>query len=278
MKAWRYAASAAPDAPKTAPILFVGDICECLRNASAAGFDAIEYHTRETTQFDYDKIRKTMEETGCKISMIVTGRLYTQGGFSLTSEDPENERVAVDGMLRYIDMAAELGAGIVIGWAKGNLRESSSREAYFERFFRNLKVLDKVAAAKNVPINIEVINHYEVDVCMTARETAAYLAENDFESCYVHLDTFHMVLEEEDYPQAIRTAGSRLGYVHFADTSRWYPGSGYMDFKPILKTLNEIDYNGYIAIECFPHEDRVSTAKNGLQYLKAVEATVRAVI
>ena len=261
--------------PKTAPILFTGEICDCLRRAAAAGFDAIEYHTRETAEFDYDAIRKTIEETGCRISMIVTGRLYTQGGFSLTSEDSENEKTAVAGMLRYIDMAAEVEAGIVIGWAKGNIREASSKGVFFERFFRNLKVLDEAAAAKNVPINIEVINHYEVDVCMTARETAAYLAANDFKSCYVHLDTFHMMLEEEDYPKAIQTAGSRLGYFHFADSTRWYPGSGYIDFKSILKTLDEVDYDGYLSIECFPHEDAEETARKGLQYLKAVEAAVR---
>lgn len=274
MRRWKYAVSAAPEAPKTAPILFTGDICDCLRNAAAAGFDAIEYHTRENAEFDYDVIRKTMEETGCKVSMIVTGRLYTQGGFSLTSENPDNEKTAVEGMLRYIDMASELGAGIVIGWAKGNIREASSREAYFERLFRNLKLLDNVASEKNVAINIEVINHYEVDVCLSALETFAYLDANDLNSCYVHLDTFHMLLEEEDYPKAIRIAGRRLGYMHFADTTRWYPGSGYMDFKSILRTLDEIDYDGYLAIECFPHENAFSTASKGLKYLKAIEGTI----
>lgn len=274
MSKWKYAVSAAPDAPKTAPILLAGDIGRCLREAAELGFDAIEYHTRENVKLDYEQIRKTMEETGCQISMIVTGRMYTQGRFSLTSEDPENEKSAVNGMLHYIDMAAEVGAGIVIGWAKGNIREASSRQAYFDRFFRNLKVLDEAATAKNVPINIEVINHYEVDVCMTARETATYLREYGFRSCYVHLDTFHMMLEEEDYPKAIRTAGRRLGYIHLADSTRWYPGSGYIDFKTILRTLDEIGYNGYLSVECFPHDDVPGTARKALQYLRCMENNV----
>lgn len=274
MSKWKYAVSAAPDAPKTAPILLTGGIAGCLRAAAALGFDAIEYHTREDVRLDYGQIRQVMGETGCQISMIITGRMYTQGGLSLTSEDPENEKNAVKGMLRYIDMAAEVGAGIVIGWAKGNLRDASGRQAYFDRLFRNLKILDEAAAAKNVPVNIEVINHYEVDVCMTARETAAYLAERGFKSCYVHLDTFHMMLEEEDYPKAIRTAGGRLGYVHLADSTRWYPGSGYIDFKTILRTLDEIGYGGYLSVECFPHEDASGTARKALQYLRCMENTM----
>lgn len=274
MRRWKYAAAAAQDAPKTVPILFTGDICDCLRNAAAVGFDAIEYHARESTEFDYDVIRKTMEDTGCKISMMSTGRLYTQGGFSLTSEDPQKEKTAVDGILRYIDMAAELGAGIVIGLARGSIKDASSREAYFERLSRNLRLLDAVASEKGVPINIEAINHYETDACMSAMETVAYLNANNFKNCYVHLDTFHMLLEEEDYPKAIRIAGKRLGYFHLADTTRWYPGSGYMDFKTILKTLYEINYNGYLSIECFPHEDAISTAIKGLKYLKTIEETI----
>lgn len=270
MKEWKWGVSSAPDVHNAAPILLGGDICTCLREASAIGFDAIEYHTVHHAEFDYNKIRDTMEETGCRISAIVTGRLYTQLHYSLTSENPENEKRAVEGMLRYIDIAAELGAGIVLGWAKGNIRESSSREAYFQRLTRNLRILDEVAAARNVPIMIEVINHYEVDAFMTARETVAYLRENGFKSCYVHLDAFHMLLEEEDFPAAIRIAGPYLGYFHLADTTRWYPGSGSMDYKPILRALDEIGYRGSMTIECFPHNNGKDTAARGLAYMNGL--------
>lgn len=274
MKNWKYAVSAAPAAPKTAPILLTGDICDCLRRAAALGFDAIEYHTRETTAFDYEKIIATMEETGCRISMIVTGRLFTEGGYSLTSEDPANEETAVAGMLRYVDMAARLGAGLVVGWAKGNIKAAADRETYFARLTKNLKIVDKAAAEKKVPVVIEVINHYEVDVFTTAAELAEYLAENSFSSLYAHLDTFHMQLEEESYTKAIESVAGRLGYFHIADSTRWYPGSGYMDFKEILRTLESTGYDGYLALECFPHEDNEDTARKGLQYMKFIQQTV----
>ena len=274
MRVWKYAASAAPEAPKTAPILFTGNICDCLRNAAAAGFDAIEYHTREDADFDYDLIRKTMKATGCRVSMIVTGRMNTEGGLSITSEDPEVEKAALEGMLRYIDMAAEIKSGIVIGWAKGRISLTSGPEAYFERLTRNLRIMDEAAAAKNVPINIEVLNHYETDVFMTAQSLVDYLEEQQFKSCHVHLDTFHMLLEEEDHPQAIRTAAKHLGYVHVADATRWYPGSGTISFKAIMRTLDQVDYEGYICIECFPRINALETASRGLRYLKGIEAGV----
>jgi len=274
MKKWKYGISAAPAAPKTAPILLTGDICDCLRQAADLGFDAIEYHTRETADFDYDKILATMEQTGCRISMIVTGRLFTEGGYSLTSSDPEKERMAVEGMLRYVDMASRLDAGLVLGWAKGNIRAAESREVFFERLTKNLRIIDKAAAEKNVKVNIEVINHYEVDVFMTAAEMAAYLEQEGFTNLYGHLDSFHMLLEEESFTKAIRTVGSRMGYFHLADTTRWYPGSGYMDYKEILRALESIGYDGYLTVECFPHEDNLETAAKALQYMKFIEQTV----
>ena len=274
MKKWKYAVSAAPAAPKTAPILLTGDICDCLRRAAALGFDAIEYHTRETTVFDYEKILATMEETGCRISMIVTGRLFTEGGYSLTSEDPANEQTAVEGMLRYVDMASRLGAGLVIGWAKGNIRATADRKTYFDRLTKNLKIIDKSAAEKKVPVVIEVINHYEVDVFTTAAELAQYLEANEFASVYAHLDTFHMQLEEESFTKAIECVRGKMGYFHIADSTRWYPGSGYMDFKEILRALESTGYDGYLALECFPKDDNEDTARRGLAYMKFIQQTI----
>ena len=95
MGKWKYGVSAAPDAPKTAPILLTGDICDCLRDAADLGFQAIEYHTRENAALDVAKILSAMERTGCQISMLVTGRLYTQGHYSLPHNYTENRTVAL---------------------------------------------------------------------------------------------------------------------------------------------------------------------------------------
>lgn len=275
MKKWKYSISAAHTASKTAPILLTGSICDCLRTAASLGFDAIEYHTRENVELDYTEIHRTMNDTGCKISMIVTGRLFTEGGISLTSSDTRNEHAALQGFIRYIDIAEALHCGLVLGWAKGNVRDTSSKDAFFYRLSKNLRIIDDMAASKNVPIVIEVINHYEVDTFITARELVAYLDQQNFKNCYAHLDTYHMMLEEEYFSSAIQTAAKHIGYMHFADSTRWYPGSGYIDFKEILRALDSIGYDGYLSIECFPHDNAIETAQKGLQYLKCIEASIR---
>ena len=271
MKKWKYALSAAPDAPEDAPILLVGDVCSCLRKAAALGYDAIEYHTRENADLPYGEILRTMEETGCRISMIVTGRIATQGGMHLVSDDPEKEAACMAGFHRYIDMASRLGAGIVLGWAKGNVSSQEDLPLYYERLAQNLGILDRYAAGKNVPIMIEVINHYEVNVFQTAELLMEFLNSHELPNCRAHLDSFHMMVEEADIHAAIDQCGSRLGYVHLADYGRYEPGSGQFAFEGMIRHLSDIGYEGYLAVECKHLGDRMETARKGLQYLKQLE-------
>ena len=79
MKQWKIAVSSADAAPLTAPILMIGDVASNLRKAGALGFQAIEVHTREDAVLDYEGIAKAAEESGCKVGMIITGRLNTEG-------------------------------------------------------------------------------------------------------------------------------------------------------------------------------------------------------
>lgn len=274
MKRNLYAVSAVSEAPATAPLLMKGDMCECLRKASAIGYDAIEYHTRETADIDYEAVKRTMKETGCRISMIVTGRLYTEGGYSLMSEDPENEQTAVEGMLKYIEMAKKLNANVVLGWAKGRIPSPDKRDECMVRLTKNFKILDEAARNAGLDIVVEVVNHYETDIFYTSKSLVDYLDANDFTNLKAHLDTYHMNLEETDFPAAIRYAGDRLGYVHFADNSRSYPGSGVIDFDGILGAMKEIGYNGYYSVECLPGDNAEETARRALEHLKKVEERV----
>jgi sugar phosphate isomerase/epimerase len=61
-----------------------------------------------------------------------------------------------------------------------------------------------------------------------------------------------MAIEERSVPEAYRIAGKHLFHVHFADSNRAAPGAGHTDFGPILRTLREIGYDGYIAFELLP--------------------------
>ncbi|MBO7711847.1 MAG: sugar phosphate isomerase/epimerase [Lachnospiraceae bacterium] len=270
MRKWKIGISSVDEAPDTAPLLLKGSVEENLRKAKELGYDAIEIHTRENVDWDMDAIRSCMAKTGIEISQIITGRLNTEGGCSLIDDRPYVEKACVEGMKTYIDMASELGAGIVIGWGRGNPPAGKSRELYRRRLARNLKILNDYGKEKNVRINIEVINHYEMVFFTTCAETAAFIDEFGLDNCFIHLDTYHMQLEENNMAEAVRQAGDKLGYVHIADSQRWYPGSGEMRFEPIFEALSQVGYKGYVTVECFPKGDNELTARKAIEYLDRV--------
>ena len=80
-----------------------------------------------------------------------------------------------------------------------------------------------------------------------------------------------MNIEEADMCAAIRLCGHRLGYLHVADNTRTYPGSGALDFKAILKALEDIHYTGFVTVECLPQPDRETAAKKAIEHLVACE-------
>lgn len=271
MKNWKYAVSSADEAPSTAPILLQGGVIENLEKAAELGYDAIEVHTREDVEFDCEAIRAAYERTGARVSMVITGRLNTEGMCSLIADEPYIAGAAMEGMRRYIDMARKMEAGIVVGWVKGNVPKGGRREKYLDRLAKNLRSLAAYGAERGVPLNLEVINRYEVNIFTTAAETLAFLDRYQLENCYVHLDAFHMGIDECDPVEAIRLCRGRLGYFHLADNSRRYPGSGQFDFVRLLGALEEIGYEGYLSVECLPWPDGEEAARRAIAYMKGLE-------
>ena len=267
MAQWKYGVSFAEQSPMTAPLPLAGDLYENMDKAVELGYDGIEFHTREFFEFDEARLAQTKAE----LCMLVTGRLYTQGHHGMLDEDPESVKCCMDGMKTYLNKAAKLGAGIVLGWAKGVVAPGKDREETLALLGKRLKELNDYGKEVGAPIVVEVINHYETNIFNTTAETLAFLERYDLDNCYLHLDTYHMNIEECDPYAAIRLAGKRLGYFHVADNSRRYPGSGQLDFKRLLAALKEIDYRGWVTVECIPEPDRETAAKLALAHLMQCE-------
>lgn len=267
MKNWRFALSSADEAAPAAPILLQGSICDNLIQASQLGYHAIEVHTRETARWDYPAIEETMRKHNMRISAIVTGRLCTEGQVNLIDDVPYVTHFAMEGMKQYIEMAQKLKTDIVLGWAKGRIPDKGNARNYLDRLAYHLQILDDYAGDRGVSIHLEVINRYETNIFNTAAETLDFIGKNRLENCFVHLDTFHMGIDETDPTAAIKLCGKKLGYMHFADNSRCYPGSGQFDFGKILKALENAGYEGYLSVECLPRPDGITAAEEAISHL-----------
>ena len=271
MKNFKYAVATAAYAPASAPILLTGDICSNLRKAKEFGYDAVEIHMREDELINIDEIKRVMKETGVGISMIATGRLATESFCSLLDDRPYVTDSALDSIKKYIDIASAVGADIILGWVIGNIPVGAlSPEKYLDRLATNLSLLSEYAVGKNVKLNIESINRYEVNVFTTVKTLNDFIEKYNLKNIYIHIDTFHMNIDEISFEDAINTAGSKLGYVHLADNHRRCPGTGSIDFKNVLDLLQNVNYNGYLSMEFLPVPSGEVVAKQAVEYIKSL--------
>ncbi|MDO4546561.1 MAG: sugar phosphate isomerase/epimerase family protein [Clostridia bacterium] len=272
MKEFRLALSTANASPATAPILLNGSVVENLRRAAALGYDAIEVHIRENDAFDEVGILRAAAECSVEVAQIITGRLNTEGRCSLTDDRPYVVEAALRGMERYINMAASVGADLVIGWIRGTVPPGKDRCVYIQRLAECMRLLNSKSRTVGVKLNIEVINRYETNIFNTCEETIDFIEKYGLDNCFVHLDTFHMNIEEADMAQAIRRARGLLNYIHFADNQRRYVGSGSIDFEGVIQALRDIGYEGIISVECLPVPDAETAARASInrirQYLR----------
>jgi D-psicose/D-tagatose/L-ribulose 3-epimerase len=122
---------------------------------------------------------------------------------------------------------------------------------------KNLKALAKIAQKKGKQICLEPLNRFETDFINTCDQGLKMVKEVGSPALKLHLDTFHMNIEEKDQAAAIRKAGKFLGHFHACGSDRGTPGNDHIDWKPIAKALKDICYRGDVVIESFTTDVKV---------------------
>lgn len=112
------------------------------------------------------------------------------------------------------------------------------------------RVCDR-AAESNITIGLEVVNRYETNVLNTAAQAVEMCRRIGVPNVKVHLDTYHMHIEEADIGRAITQTGDDLGYFHIGESHRGYLGSGSIDFDAVFRGLAAIGYEGPVTFESF---------------------------
>jgi sugar phosphate isomerase/epimerase len=113
-----------------------------------------------------------------------------------------------------------------------------------------LGALGDHAASADVTLLFEPLNRYEDHMCNTLAEGVAILEALAHPSVKLMADLFHMSIEESDSPAALRAAGAHVGHVHLADNNRREPGKGHTDFAAAFTALKQMQFSGWMAVEC----------------------------
>lgn len=226
------------------------DIAKSIDRVARFGYDAIEV-VGEPKQFDAKQIKRLADDAGIRVSSICP--LYTAGR-DLVHPEAEERTQAV----RYVkDVAAFAGEMecptiIVHPTANGKTQRLASETEERKWAVDGIREGGGYAARCGVSLSLECWNRYETYFLNRLEQAASLWQEAGLSNGGIQGDTFHMNLEEESIDGAFRTYGHLLQHVHLADSNRAAPGSGHLDFVPILRALVEAGYDKYLSFELLP--------------------------
>jgi 5-keto-L-gluconate epimerase len=257
--------------PSNAPFPLGDELEVNLAKAKKYGYHAIELHNiREPKKVKVVNLLNLCNKYNLKISAISTGLTNYIDKLSLIDDSPKIREKTVIRINEYIDLASILKSFVMIGTIRGNLPDKLSYHKYETILVSSIKKISKYANYKKVTLLIEAANRYETNYLNNTQEIINFINKYNIEMLKIHLDTFHMNIEEPDISKSIIKTGDLLGYFHVSDSNRMFPGAGHIDFKTVIDALLKINYQGYIGVECFPIPDSDIASKKAIQNIKTI--------
>lgn len=154
------------------------------------------------------------------------------------------------------DVAAQLGASCLSGVTYGTIGKisgTSRTQAEFDGTARFIEKAAKAAKMHGLKLGIEPCNRYETHLMNTGADGRAYCEATGADNVFIHLDTYHMNIEESSMVQGFHDCGPFLGYVHLSESNRGAPGGGCIDWTAVFTALSDIEYDGALTLESMNH-------------------------
>ena len=220
--------------------------------AKECGYSLIEFPRLDPGKFSVASFAKRLRELEMKVA--VTMGLSPDADVS--SEDPAVVKRGEAALDEAVAVTRDLGGtklGGIIYSAHAKYRSMPTRKGW-ENSAGVLGRVAERAKAAGVALELELVNRFETNLLNTTAQGLAFIRDTGSDNVFLHLDTFHMNIDEPDLAMAIRMAGKKLGYFHVGESNRGYLGSGTNDFGAIFDALVAIGYDDYVTFESFSSE------------------------
>ncbi len=236
---------------------------------AALGYQGVELAIRDPRLVDLDGLASLADRYELRVPAIGTGQAWGEEGLSFTDPDPAVRQAAIERIQSHIPVAARFGAVIIIGLIRGLVRPGIETSQAMSWLIEALQACSQAASPAGVRLALEPINRYETTLINSAAQGLDLIEAVGADNFGLLLDTFHMNIEEPSIEASIQTCGSRIFHFHVADSNRWYPGAGHLDFHSILNRLYATNYTGFVSGEFLPKPDADTAAREAIQYLKS---------
>jgi sugar phosphate isomerase/epimerase len=250
---------------------------ERLHNLEEAGYQGIQLNAASLRE-GMHSVRESLSKSSIKL--LIHGR---RG--QILAGDPDVRAQAVKEISAGLHEAAELGAigSIVVpirtvpdiapppppsfGVHPMKTVVDLEKEILIDQLAR----IAPAAEAAGVPVILEPLNRYETHLIQSLDDAGDICRAVGSPGIKMMGDFFHMNLEDDDMGAAIERNADCLAYIHLADSNRFQPGTGHLDFKPGFSALKRIGYSGFMTFECkIKGEPTVAALRESAEYIRGI--------
>lgn len=224
-----------------------------IEKAKRFGFDGVEIPLMELDVIDVEATRRELK----KHEVECLGSLGLSPEHDITSDNENVRRSGVEFMKRCVDVVSQLEGDaingvIYIAWGKIVGRSRTPEE--WRRSVEALKEVCRYARDYGVSLGLEPVNRFETYFLNTAEDAVKLAKDVGEPNIKVHLDTFHMNIEEKNFYDPIKMTGDFLHHMHCCENDRGIPGTGHVNWNEVFQALSEINYDRWLVIESFTPE------------------------
>ena len=216
------------------------------------GFDSVEIALEDASHIDPVTVKKALDDNGLVCGSICAA----MGGGRDLRGTPEDQKGALDYLKAIIDLSPALGHPTLIGplyseVGRAELVAPDDYKQQWDTVVKHLRTLAAHAGKLNVKLAIEPLNRFETDFINTCDQALKMVNDVNEGSLFVHLDSFHMNIEEKNSAKAILKAGNKLAHFHACGSDRGTPGNDHINWTGIFNALKQVGYDGDVVIESF---------------------------
>lgn len=217
-----------------------------IESAAAAGLDFIEIPLLDPEHFDAEGAKGVLEANGLGASFS----LGLPADQSLPDAPERAERFLEGALERVHRVGSPMLSGVLYG-TLGTLPGRAPTESELQVVARSLKKVAGVARTLGIRLGLEPVNRYETHLLNTTEQALNLMDMIDEPNVFLHLDTYHMNIEEKGFRAPIEAAGLRLQYIHLSESDRGTPGTGNVRWDDVFAGLSAIGYQGDLVMESF---------------------------
>jgi len=214
--------------------------------AARYGMDFIEIALLDTSVVDVMHTKKLLEQH--QLRAVCSLGLPEENWCSVNPEG------GIAHLKDAIDTAAAMGAEALSGVTYGGIGQRTGfppTAKEYDNVARALETVAKHAKVRGVAFGIEPVNRYENHLINTGWQARVMIEKVGADNIFIHLDTYHMNIEEKGAANGILDAREHLRYIHLSESDRGTPGEGCCDWGEVFGALAAIGFKGGMAMESF---------------------------